>query len=136
MSAVTAAADEVHGISDAMSASGDAAARQSSVATSASQQASTSVQTVASAAEELTASIAEIGQQVARSTEIAGKAVNEARRTNGVIESLAAGTQKIGEVVTLIKTIASQTNLLALNATIEAARAGERARASRWSPAK
>jgi methyl-accepting chemotaxis protein len=125
MSAVTAAADEVHGISDAMSASGDAAARQSSVATSASQQASTSVQTVASAAEELTASIAEIGQQVARSTEIAGKAVNEARRTNGVIESLAAGTQKIGEVVTLIQTIASQTNLLALNATIEAARAGE-----------
>jgi methyl-accepting chemotaxis protein len=41
------------------------------------------------------------------------------------VQALAAGAQKIGEVVSLISDIASQTNLLALNATIEAARAGE-----------
>src|ERR1700759_2894046 len=53
------------------------------------------------------------------------EAAVEARRTNKVVEGLASGPQKIGEVVTLIQSIASQTNLLALNTTIEAARAGE-----------
>ena len=97
-------------------------------AAAASSQASTNVGTVASATEELTASIGSIAQQVTRSAEIAGKAADEARRTNTVVEGLASGTHKIGEVVTLIQNIASQTNLLALNATIEAARAGEHGR--------
>src|SRR2546430_10078615 len=44
------------------------------------------------------------------------------------IESLAAATQRIDGVLTLIQTIAAQTNLLALNATIEAARAGDAGR--------
>src|SRR5207253_413413 len=101
---------------------------QTAAAANASTQASTNVGTVAAATEELTASISNISQQVARSAEIAGKAAEEARRTNIVVEGLATGTQKIGEVVTLIQNIASQTNLLALNATIEAARAGEHGR--------
>src|SRR6202040_2236455 len=59
------------------------------------------------------------------STRIAGKAVEEATRTNATVQGLSAAAQKIGDVIKLISDIASQTNLLALNATIEAARAGD-----------
>ena len=116
---------KIGGIVEAVAVAASETARQTAAVAAASMQASTNVETVAAATEELTASISNIAQQVTRSAEIAGKAAEEARRTNAVVEGLAAGTQKIGEVVTLIQSIASQTNLLALNATIEAARAGE-----------
>jgi methyl-accepting chemotaxis protein len=126
--AVALAASEMQGLSSSMNSSNAETVRQTAAAADASTQASENVGTVASATEELTASINGIAEQVTRSAQIAAKAAEEARRTNTVVESLAAGTQKIGEVVTLIQSIASQTNLLALNATIEAARAGDHGR--------
>ncbi|MBP2297899.1 methyl-accepting chemotaxis protein [Azospirillum picis] len=91
----------------------------------ASEGASDNVQAVAAASEELTASIAEIGRQMAESTGMAQKAVGDVRRTAGVIADLSAAAGQVGEIVRMITEIAGQTNLLALNATIEAARAGE-----------
>ena len=83
------------------------------------------MQTVAAAAEQLTASIGEIGRQVAQSASMTGRAAADAQRTDGVVKTLADAATKIGHVVGLITQIARQTNLLALNATIEAARAGD-----------
>jgi methyl-accepting chemotaxis protein len=105
----------------------DASARAATVG-AASETASTNVGTVAAAAEELSSSVGEISRQVARSSEIANKAVADAERTNVTVQALSTGAEKIGEVIKLIHSIAAQTNLLALNATIEAARAGESGR--------
>jgi methyl-accepting chemotaxis protein len=109
------------------STASDASARAATVG-AASQNASNNVGTVAAAAEELSSSVAEISRQVARSSEIASKAVGDAESTNATVRALSTGAEKIGEVVKLIHSIAAQTNLLALNATIEAARAGDSGR--------
>ena len=98
------------------------------VAGKASDEASISVESVAAAAEELS--------RLDQRHQPAGRACRrhrQPRRRPGARDRRhragpreAAG--RIGEVVSLINTIAAQTNLLALNATIEAARAGEAGR--------
>jgi methyl-accepting chemotaxis protein len=122
---VSAAAGDMQSTANTMSATAEKTSMQSATVASAAEEASTNVQTVASAAEELSSSIAEIGRQVTSAARIAGKAVEEAGRTNENVKGLSEAAQKVGEVVKLINDIAGQTNLLALNATIEAARAGE-----------
>jgi methyl-accepting chemotaxis protein len=122
---VSSASSQMQSSAQSMSATAEETQRQATAVAAASEQASTNVQTVASAAEELSSSIAEISRQVAESTKIAGKAVEDAGHTNDKVQALAEAAQKIGDVVKLINDIAGQTNLLALNATIEAARAGE-----------
>jgi methyl-accepting chemotaxis protein len=122
---LSTSATQMEGTAQSMSSTAEETNQRSVAVAAAAEQASANVQTVATAAEELSSSVAEIGRQVVQSSKIAGKAVEDARRTDATVQQLATGAQKIGEVVTLIQDIASQTNLLALNATIEAARAGE-----------
>ena len=92
---------------------------------SASSDASQSVRGVSDKAHELSVSIDEINSRMAQTTEIAGKAVEEATKSQNMVESLTASTGEIEIAARLIGEIADQTNMLALNATIEAARAGE-----------
>jgi methyl-accepting chemotaxis protein len=122
------AAAELETTARSMSSTAGRTNQQAATVATAAEEAGVGVQTVATSAEELSASISEIARQVAHSTKITGKAVEDARHTDGIVRALADSAQKIGDVVGLITSIASQTNLLALNATIEAARAGDAGR--------
>ena len=125
VSMLSSGASELQATAQSMSATATQTNQQAMTVAAAAEEASAGVQTVAAAAEELSASIHEISRQVAQSATITGKAVEDTRRTDGIVRALADGAQKIGDVIQLISGIAAQTNLLALNATIEAARAGD-----------
>jgi methyl-accepting chemotaxis protein len=89
---------------------------------------STNVRTVAGAADQLGNSIHGINEKTKKAHGIAQRATETARATDQLVNKLASGATRIGDVVKLIQAIAAQTNLLALNATIEAARAGDAGR--------
>jgi methyl-accepting chemotaxis protein len=125
---VSTAAAGMQATAQSMTTTASEASARAATVGAASQRSSENVGTVASAAEDLSNSVTEISRQVARSSEIASKAVSDAERTNATVGALSTGAEKIGEVVKLIHSIAAQTNLLALNATIEAARAGDSGR--------
>ncbi|MBB2960805.1 methyl-accepting chemotaxis protein [Methylobacterium sp. R2-1] len=124
---VTAAATQLQATAQSMSGTAAETASQSVTVASAAEEAAANVGTVAAAAEELGTSVHEIGRQVANSSELAQAAVGEADQTAGLVQNLSSAAAKIGDVVSMISTIAGQTNLLALNATIEAARRRSRA---------
>jgi methyl-accepting chemotaxis protein len=104
------------------------ASERAEAASDATTQASCNVSAVASAAEELSASVQEIGRQIRQSAVAVERTGVRTEKSISEIEGLAAATQRIDGVLTLIQAIAEQTNLLALNATIEAARAGDAGR--------
>jgi len=76
-------------------------------------------------ASEIAQTIHDLAQDAVSQMERLGKDI---RLTAEVIYALGDKSEKIGEVVDIIRSIADQTNLLALNAAIEAARAGEAGR--------
>jgi methyl-accepting chemotaxis protein len=123
--ALSARSAGLQGIAETLSSSAEQSEGRIAAAGGLAEGASAGLQTVSAAAEELTASIGEITRQVTQSSRITAQAVADARRTDGIVRTLAEGAERIGTVVELITGIAEQTNLLALNATIEAARAGD-----------
>ena len=125
---VSSSATELQATAQTMTDTAAQTASQSTTVAAAAEEASSNVTTVAAAAEELSSSVQEIGRQVASSAQLARTAVDEADQTAALVQELNGAVARIGDVVTLISSIAGQTNLLALNATIEAARAGEAGR--------
>jgi methyl-accepting chemotaxis protein len=125
---VRGAAQRLEAASGRLNASADDMSAEARTAESRVLAASGNVTAAAGSVEELAASIGEIAGQAHQSTQVAGRAVSEARRTSATMAALGNAATRIGEVVKLISSIAGQTNLLALNATIEAARAGDAGR--------
>ncbi|CAM3267039.1 methyl-accepting chemotaxis protein [Methylobacterium mesophilicum] len=111
-----------------MTSTASGTASQSLRVASAAELAAANVNTAASAAEELESSVQEIGRQVSSAAALTQAAVEDAASTAHLVQELSGAAARIGDVVTMITSIAGQTNLLALNATIEAARAGEAGR--------
>jgi methyl-accepting chemotaxis protein len=122
------AATELESFARGMTTVIDESHRHARAAATAAEGSSESATHVASAIDELSASIADIGAQVANAANI----VEEATRcTDSAIANTAAlvtTVKDIDKVATLITAVARQTNLLALNAAIEANRAGEAGR--------
>ena len=108
-----------------------------------------SMQTIAANSEEMSSSIDEVSARAQVASQHGDEAVNVAAQgsetvakafafvgesfeamdeISGQLDEVVSNTQKIGEVIDIIKGIADQTNLLALNAAIEAARAGDQGR--------
>ncbi|WP_019556576.1 methyl-accepting chemotaxis protein [Thiomicrorhabdus arctica] len=99
------------------------------------QQQATSLELTATSMEELTSTVQQSSKNTEQANILAHNAATEAKegiivmsRTIEAMNEITALSKKIGEITSVIDSIAFQTNLLALNAAVEAARAGEHGR--------
>jgi len=114
----------VNNMKDIGDATGQVSDNLSIVADSAGSM-SHSINIIATAIDEMYSSLNEVAENSGRGALVTNDASEKADQTSNIVNTLGHAAKEIGEVVDLIKGIASQTNLLALNATIEAAGAGE-----------
>ena len=122
---LTSSADSMTGTAGNMEAAAQSNAQVVTAIAEAAGLTSENINAAAAAAEHLSASTNEISGQISRSIDIAHEAVEQVAQGQDKANSLKTSAEAIGEIISLISSIADQTNLLALNATIEAARAGE-----------
>ena len=125
LEAVSGTLEVLESTSLALTTTAGDTSRKAETVAHAADAAETNVQAVAVATRELSAAIAEIHEQVTKSTTISREAVSYSQQADSIIQGLMSAAGEISAVIQLIQSIATQTNLLALNATIEAARAGE-----------
>lgn len=99
------------------------------------QEQASALEETASSMEQLTATVKnntesarEVSHLINQTSNIASKGGDVTHRMVKTMNDIAQSSQKIGEITTVINSIAFQTNILSLNAAVEAARAGEQGR--------
>lgn len=89
------------------------------------EQISSEIQKVSTSTDKAVESLQEVNKSSQEASRISVEASQSAQDTIQVMDGLQNSSNKIGNLVKMIESIAAQTNMLALNATIEAASAGE-----------
>ena len=122
---LTVAADSLTDLSRRMAGAASTTSDQATEVSAASEQISTSSETVSASMDQMSAAVREISASTAEAARMTAEAVSVSATTQERMEKLDQSAADIGEVMSVITSIAAQTDLLALNATIEAARVGE-----------
>ena len=122
---LTHSAGDLAELSREMSSAATHTSDQINEVASAAEEIAVSSNTVAKAMEQMNVSVREISDNTADAARMTSKAVEVSSLTRNRMEKLDASATDIGNVISVITSIAAQTDLLALNATIEAARVGE-----------
>ncbi len=99
------------------------------------EQTASNVQQTVSSISDLGGNVQQTANSAQTANQLAASAAQAAQRGGAVVgeavqsmHSISQASQKIGDIIGLIDSIAFQTNILALNAAVEAARAGEQGR--------
>ncbi|WP_404344217.1 methyl-accepting chemotaxis protein [Vreelandella venusta] len=125
---VRTSSESVHHAANEIAMGGQDLSRRTDNAASSLQQTSASVEEITSTVQHTASSAKEANKLSHAATEVAKEGGQVVSNVVTTMEDISNASNKIGEIVTLMNSIAFQTNLLALNASVEAARAGEQGR--------